>query len=142
MSKTTVTWVQNKQFVGTDSSKHSVVISSQDETNAVGMKPSDLLLVSLASCSAYDVVNILTKKRKKLQHVQVDVDSEQQETAPWPFTKIHLHYIVAGEGITERDLAKAINLSHEKYCSVSATLKSSVELTHDYEIIQTDNSAS
>ncbi len=135
MSKTTITWVQKLQFVGTDSSKHSVVISSPDEENGVGMKPSDLLLISLGSCSAYDLVNILTKKRKKLHHVQLDVEGEQQNTSPWPFTKIHLHYIVAGEDISERDVAKAIQLSHEKYCSVSATLKSSVELTHDFELI-------
>ncbi|MBN1565008.1 MAG: OsmC family protein [Anaerolineae bacterium] len=142
MGKATVTWVQNKQFVGTDTSKHSVVISSQDEENDTGMKPSDLLLVSLASCSAYDVVNILTKKRKNLHHLQVNVEGEQQQDPPWVFTKIHLHYAVVGEGLSERDVAKAIHLSHEKYCSVHATLKAAVELTHDYEVIQTGDSAS
>jgi putative redox protein len=141
MGKSTVTWVQKLQFVGTDSSRHSVVISSQDEENGVGVKPSDLLLISLASCAAYDVVNILTKKRKTLHDVRVDVEGEQQETSPWPFTRIHLHYIVVGEQISERDVAKAIQLSHEKYCSVSATLKSSVELTHDYEVVQPRTSA-
>jgi putative redox protein len=142
MGTATVTWIQKKQFVGTDTSKHSVVISSQDEENAVGMKPSDLMLISLASCSAVDVVNILTKKRKNLQHVQVEVEAEQQETSPWAFTKIHLHYHVVGEDISERDVAKAIHLSHEKYCSVHATLRSAVELTHDYKVIRPDDSAS
>jgi putative redox protein len=142
MGNATVTWVQNLQFVGIDSSKHSVVISGQDEANSVGIKPSDLLLISLASCSAYDVVNILTKKRKALRHVHVDVESEQQDSSPWPFTKIHLHYIISGDGITERDVAKAIQLSHEKYCSVHATLKTAVEITHDYEVISPDDSTS
>ena len=139
MGKPTVTWVQNLQFVGTDSSKHSVVISSPDEDNGVGMKPSELLLLSLASCSAYDVVNILTKKRKTLQDVKVEVESEQQSTSPWAFTKIHLHYVIKGDNISERDVAKAIQLSHDKYCSVSATLAPTVELTHDYKVIASDN---
>jgi putative redox protein len=141
MGKATVTWVQKLQFVGTDTSKHSVVISSQDEENGVGVKPSDLLLISLASCAAYDVVNILTKKRKILHDLRVEVEGEQQENSPWPFTRIHLHYVVVGEKISERDVAKAIQLSQEKYCSVSATLKAAVELTHDYEVVQPHPSA-
>jgi len=131
----TVTWLQKLQFVATDSSKHSVVVSSQDEANGVGMKPSELLLLSLASCTAYDVANILQKKRKRLTELHVDVQGEQQSEAPWAFRKIHLHYVVGGDGISERDVAKAIHLSHEKYCSVSATLRPVVELTHDYEIV-------
>ncbi|MEP0763914.1 MAG: OsmC family protein [Chloroflexota bacterium] len=135
MGSATVTWVQNLQFVGTDSTKHSVVVSAPDEANGVGMKPSELLLVSLAACTAYDVVNILQKKRKTLSQLRVEVEGEQQGAAPWPFTRIHLHYIIAGDGISERDVAQAIHLSHEKYCSVSATLRPSVTLTHDYEIV-------
>lgn len=131
----TVTWVQNLQFVATDSTKHSIVISSQDEANGVGMKPSELLLLSLAACTAYDVTNILQKKRKNLTALRVEVESQQQTESPWAYRKIHLHYVVAGDDITARDVAKAIHLSHEKYCSVSATLRPVVELTHDYEIV-------
>ncbi len=134
MGKATVTWVQRLQFVGTDSTRHSVVISAPDEANGVGMKPSELLLVSLGACTAYDVVNILQKKRKILHHLHVEVEGEQQTSAPWPFTRIHLHYVIAGEGLSERDVAQAIHLSHEKYCSVSATLRPSVELTYDFEL--------
>ncbi len=134
MVKTTINWVQKLQFVGVDSSKHSVVISSQDEENGVGVKPSELLLISLGSCTAYDVVNILTKKRKKLVDMQVEVEGTQSTTAPWPFTHIHVRYIVTGDDISERDVAQAIRLSHEKYCSVSATLTRAVELTHEFEV--------
>lgn len=140
MSQITVTWLEQLQFVGTDSTKHSVVISAPDDENGVGVKPSELLLLSLASCTAYDVVNILLKKRKRLVRVRVVVDAEQHTEAPWPFKRIHLHYVVEGENITARDVAKAIQLSHEKYCSVSATLKPTVEITHDYEVIGSDDS--
>ncbi len=135
MGKSRVTWVQKLQFVGTDSTKHSVVLSKPDEENGVGMKPGELLLVSLTGCTAYDVVNILQKKRKKLVHLEVEAEAQQQETPPWPYTAIHLYYIVVGEDISDRDVAKAIQLSHEKYCSVSATLRPSVEITHDYEVL-------
>jgi putative redox protein len=135
MSNATVTWLQKLQFVGTDSTKHSVVIAAADEENGVGMKPSELLLISVASCSGYDVVNILRKKRKEPRLFRVDVEAEQQKESPWAFTHIHLHYVIAGDNITERDVAKAIDLSHGKYCSVSATLCKALELTHDYEVI-------
>ena len=135
MSKTTVTWLQKLQFVGTDSTNHSVVISKPDEENGTGVKPSDLLLLAVGSCTAYDLVNILQKKKKKLVNVRVDVEGEQQDVSPWAFTRIHMHYVVEGSNISERDVAKAIELSHEKYCSVSATLRPGVELTHDYEVI-------
>jgi putative redox protein len=135
MSKATVTWLQKLQFVGTDSTKHSIVIAGADHENSVGMKPSELLIVSLASCTAYDVANILRKKRKEPRLFRVDVEAEQETESPWAFTRIHLHYVVSGEKITERDVAKAIELSHEKYCSVSATLRKAVELTHDYELV-------
>ncbi len=130
-----VTWLQSLQFVGTDSSKHSVVLSGQSEADGVGMKPSELLLVSLAGCTAYDVVNILRKKRKKLLDVRVSAEGTQSDAPPYPFVRIHLHYVVCGEGITERDAAKAIQLSREKYCSISATLAAGVEITSDYEIV-------
>ena len=136
MSKTVaVTWLQSLQFVGTDSSKHSVVLSGQSEADGVGMKPAELLLVSLAGCTAYDVVNILRKKRKKLLHVAVSAEGTQSDKPPYPFVRIHLHYVVSGEDVSERDAAKAIQLSREKYCSISATLSAGVEITSDYEVI-------
>lgn len=139
MGKATVTWVQKLQFVATDSSKHSVVLSAPDDANGVGMKPGELLLVSLASCTAFDVTNILRKKKKKFVHLQITVEGQQQESPPWPYTHIHLHYVVGGDDISARDVAKAIDLSHEKYCSVSATLRPVVELTHDYEVVAPDD---
>lgn len=139
MGKSRVTWVQKLQFVGTDSTKHSVVLSKPDEENGIGMKPSELLLVSLAGCTAYDVVNILQKKRKQLVHLEVEAEAHQQEAPPWPYTAIHLRYLVVGEDISARDVAKAIQLSHEKYCSVSATLRPSVEITHDYVVFAPDD---
>jgi putative redox protein len=137
LGQATVTWLQGEQFVGTDSTNHSTVISSGKA--GVGMKPSELLLVSLASCTAYDVVNILTKKRAGLTHLHVTASGEQAEEPPWSFQKIHVHYAVRGRNLKPADVEKAVELSEEKYCSVSATLRKAVELTYDIEILEEED---
>lgn len=134
MSSATVTWVQGKQFIGTDSTRHSVVISSAEE--GIGMKPAELVLVALGSCTAYDVVNILEKKRAHLTGLTVQVTAEREPDPPWTFRKFHIHYIVTGVNLREDDVAKAIKISEEKYCSVSATLRPAAQITYDYEIIE------
>jgi putative redox protein len=137
MAKTVhVTWVQKRQFVGTDGSKHSVVMSSQDEENGVGMSPSQLLLVGLGGCTGYDVVDILLKKRQELTGLKVVVTGEQEEDPPWPYRKIHVHYILRGKGLREKAVQDAIALSEEKYCSVAATVRGVAELTQEYTIVE------
>jgi putative redox protein len=134
-SHVTLNWVQKKQFVGTDSSKHSIVISGQDEENGTGNKPSELLLLALASCSAYDVVGILGKKKMTMTGLVVHVTAEQQTEPPWPFRHIHLEYVVRGKGLTDKAVANAIHLSVTKYCSVAATIRPTAEITTSYKIV-------
>ena len=139
MAKTVhVTWVQKRQFVGSDSSKHSVVMSSQDEENGSGMKPSDLLLVGLGGCTGYDVVDILLKKRQQLTGLEVVVTGEQDADPPWPYRKIHVHYILHGKGLREKAVQDAIALSEEKYCSVAATVRGVAEIANEYTIVEED----
>lgn len=133
MSSASVKWIGGKQFVGTDSTKHSVVLSTPDE--GVGMKPSELMLVALASCTAVDVVEILTKKRAGLESLEISAEGEQEQDPPWTFHKIHLTYRLKGSALTEKDTAQAIELSEEKYCSVAATLRGQAEITTSFEIL-------
>jgi len=137
MSKNvTLTWVQKKQFVGTDSSKHSIVISSQDEENGTGMTPSELLLLALGSCSAYDVVGILGKKKMKLTGLAVHVVGHQETEPPWPFRRIEMEYVVQGKGLTDKAVANAIHLSENRYCCVAATVRPTAEIITSYKIIE------
>ncbi|MEE8390772.1 MAG: OsmC family protein [Anaerolineae bacterium] len=137
MTKTArVKWVEKKQFVGTDDSKHSVVMSSQDEENGTGMSPSQLLLVALGGCTAYDVVGILEKKRQQLTGLEITVTSEQEADPPWTYRKFHIHYQVRGKGLKEKAVHDAIEISEQKYCSVAATLRGAAEVTTDYTIIE------
>ena len=128
MAGATVRWITKGQFVAVDSSKHSVVLSTQDEENGVGMKPSDLLLAAVGGCSSVDVVSILQKKRQHLTGLEVQVTGQQDADPPWTFRKIHVTYIVRGQGLSEKAVADAIQLSEEKYCSVSTTLAKAVEI--------------
>ena len=135
MAHATVKWIQNKQFVGIDSSKHSVVLSTQDEENGVGMRPSELLLVAIGACTAVDVVDILAKKRTPLSALEIEVTGEQDPEPPWTFRKIHLSYRLSGAGLTPAAVEQAIQLSEEKYCSVSSTVRGVAEITTEYQIL-------
>jgi putative redox protein len=131
---TTVQWLSGKRFVGIDSTNHAVVISSKDE--GVGVKPSDLLLIALASCTAVDVVEILSKKRLPLDALEIITTGEQDADPPWTFRKIHLRYRLSGRGLTDKAVEQAIQLSEEKYCSVAATVRATAEITTEFEIIR------
>jgi putative redox protein len=138
MAEAKVAWLKDKIFIGTDSTKHSVVLSSPGEEGGIGMKPSELLLVSLASCTAVDIVNIFEKRRTPLESLEIHVQAEQNEEPPWMFKDIQLSYHIKGAGITEDAAKKAIELSESKYCSVSASLKGEVNIGYDFKLLGED----
>lgn len=133
MGTATIKWIEGKQFVGIDSTNHSVVLSTPGE--GIGIKPSDLLLIAVASCSAVDVVEILEKKRMPLSYLEISSSGEQDQDPPWTFRKIHLHFKIGGKNLTEKAVAQAIQLSEEKYCSVAATVRATAQIITDFEII-------
>lgn len=124
-------WNPERQFILSDSDNYQIVMKKPN-----GVSASDLLPMALIGCSSHDVVEILRKQRLDLQSLTVTAESVQDDTPPWRFRKIHLHYRAVGKGIDPEKLAKAIQLSEEKYCSVYATLKDAVEITHDYEVVE------
>jgi len=133
MSSATVRWIKGKQFIGIDSTNHSVVLSSPDE--GIGMKPSELLLVALGSCTAVDVVEILRKKKKPVTNLEINVTGEQDADPPWTFQNINIKYTLSGNDLTPDDVKKAIDLSEEKYCSVASTIRGKAKITTEFEII-------
>ena len=131
-----VRWVEGNLMVGTDSKGNSVVVGFSPDRDPMwsGVRASDLLMISAASCSTHDVANILNKQKQPLESINVEIQGEQMEEAPYKFTKMHLHFIVKGD-IPPEKVAKAIELSEEKYCSVINTLKAGVDITTDFEVI-------
>lgn len=126
-------------FVTRDSFGHMVVAGSWPKEGAdgwvewKGIKPSDLLVMALCSCSAYDVVTILRRQRQELTGLAITADAQQASEPPYAFTTIHLHYVATGRGLDANKVARAIALSEEKYCSVAATIRGVAEITHSFE---------
>jgi putative redox protein len=135
MPITTVRWTTGKQFVGTDSRNHSVVLSGDDP--AKGVSPSQMLLIGLSACTAYDVLEIMIKKRKPLTMLEITAEGQQDPAPPWAYQRIHLKYRVSGNLLTEEALAQAVQLSLEKYCSVAATVRGVANLSTEVEIVPT-----
>ena len=142
MSNIAVKWTgkDSQMFIGRDTFGHVIMSGSwpKDDPNWQewkATKPSDLLLLSLASCSAYDVVMILGRQRQNLVDLYISVDGQQAAEAPYQFTDIHLHYTVEGIDLDENKVARAIELSETKYCSVAATISGVAKLSHSFEIV-------
>jgi putative redox protein len=107
---------------------------SEREPEWRGMSPADLLLLAAASCSAWDVAGILNKQRQPLVGLEVECRGLRTQEHPRIFTEIHLHYKVYGECSMEK-VARAIRLSEDRYCTVVNTLKPSVKITSDFELV-------
>jgi len=106
---------------------------------SAGSRPMELLLMGLVTCTAMDVVSILRKKRIKLNDFHMEVKAEQAPEHPKVFTDIKLSYIFTGSNIRPSDVEQAIELSENKYCSASAMLKKSVNITYDYKLVDPDD---
>jgi putative redox protein len=128
MAHIDITWINEQRYLAVDSSNHSVILSPP---NDVGMKPAEMILVSLATCSAYDVVKIVQKQRATLEKMTVEVDGEQATDPPWPYTHINLKFTVKAQKLTQAQLERAIDLSMNQYCSVRATLSPEVKVTFE-----------
>lgn len=136
-SEINVRWIESTLMLGVDSRGQSMVVgkNSEVEPAIMGSKASDLLLLAASTCSMYDVIVILKKQRQPLEDIHVICSAEQLEEPPHTFTSMHLHYVVTGD-IDPDKVARAIELSEQKYCSVQATLRPTVDITSDFEIIR------
>lgn len=124
-------WDPEENFILKDNDDHHIVMKKPK-----GVSASDLLPMALIGCASHDVVEILTKQRQDLQQLKVSAEAVQDDDPPWRFRRIHIHYQAIGKGIDPEKLRKAILLSEEKYCSVYATLKDAIEITHDSEVVE------
>ena len=122
-------------FIGTSPSGHSFAIDTKGDRKSAPT-PMELLLVSVAACTAADVISILQKKRQDVTEYRVTVTGTRADDHPRKYEKFHVHHIVHGRGVSEAAVARAIELSDTKYCSVSATVRPTAEITTSFEIIE------
>jgi putative redox protein len=133
MQTASVQWIGEQKFVAIGPSGHAITFDSDRASNkAPG--PMELVLMALGACTATDVVIVLEKKRQKLQSLEVICSGERAADPPTVWVKLEVLYRLRGE-LDEKAVQHAIQLSEEKYCSVSATLRKSATLTWRYEIL-------
>ncbi|MFW0884243.1 OsmC family protein [Candidatus Acidulodesulfobacterium sp. H_13] len=115
---------------------YSILLDTSKESggSGEGMRPMDLILVSLAGCSSMDIISILKKKRQNVVDYNVSVTGEKADTHPRVFTKITIIYTIRGKNIEEQAVKRAIELSKDKYCSVWAMLKGAIDIKWSYRI--------
>lgn len=127
MKKTlNVTWLGEQRYLGVSESGQQLLIDNS--ATKVGVSPMEALLGALATCTAYDVVEIMNKRRTPLASYRIEVEGERADTNPKRYTVITVRHIASGEGVTGEALEKAAHLSHEKYCSVAASLNSEIRV--------------
>jgi putative redox protein len=135
--KSTVTWTGNRTFLGQTEGGHAIAFgTAYGDAPKPGPSPMELLLIGAGGCSAWDVVNILEKGREAVTGCEVRLDSDRAETDPKVFTRIHMQFIVKGRGLNPDKVARAVQLSAEKYCSASIMLGKSATITHGFEVVE------
>lgn len=136
--KARVKWVENALFLGESGSGHVVAMDGPPESGGKNLaaRPMETLLIGMGGCTAFDVVHILRKGRHEVRDCEVRLEAERADTDPKVFTKIHIHFVVKGQGLTDKAVARAVELSAEKYCSASIMLGKTAAITHDYEIAE------
>ena len=135
--KVSVALQQNVNFKATTGSGHDIMMDGPPDFGGEnkGARPMETLLAGMGGCASFDVVHILRKRRLLVTGCVANIQAERAETEPKVFTKIHLHFKMSGEGLTEKAVGKAVELSAEKYCSASIMLGKTADITHSFEII-------
>jgi putative redox protein len=131
-----VTWKEDLTFIGTADSGFNIQIDTKKAAggNDSGLTPMELLAIGVAGCTAMDVISILTKKRQDVTQFEVQVHAQRADEYPKKFTAMNIEYVVTGKQVDPEALARAVELSEEKYCSAIASLRGNVEFTHTLTI--------
>jgi putative redox protein len=135
----TVRWTgEGMTFLAETGSNHVVAMDGAPEGGGRNLapRPMEMVLLGTGACTAYDVVVILKKSGQDVTGCEVKLDAERASTDPKFFTRIHFHFVVRGRALKRNVVEQAIRLSHEKYCSASAMLSKTAEMTKDFEIVE------
>lgn len=135
----TVKWTgEGMAFQAETGSKHTLMMDGPPDAGGrnLAARPMELVLVGTGGCTAFDVVLILKKGRHAVSGCEVSLKAERADSDPKVFTHIHFHFRVSGKQLKPEAVARAIELSKEKYCSASIMLGKTAEITHDFEIVE------
>ena len=135
-----VKWVEGALMLAESGSGHALVMDGPEDHGGrnLGLRPMEMVLLGMGGCTQFDVVHILRKGRHDVRFCEVELEAERAESEPKVFTRIHVHFRVGGKGLSEKAVARAVQLSAEKYCSASIMLAKTAEITHDFELVELD----
>jgi putative redox protein len=131
-----VKWVEDLTFMAESPSGHALLLSAGEEHGGKDncLRPLELLLLGLGGCASIDVVSILKKARQEISNCEAIVSAERFDGSPSFYTTINCHFVVAGNNLSEKQVKRAVDLSFEKYCSVSFMLREKADITWSYEL--------
>jgi putative redox protein len=135
--KAVVHYAKSNLWIGISPGGHAQRLDTDHERGSAAT-PLELLLIALGGCTAYDVIAILEKKRERITDYRVEVSGERRDDYPRSFRILNVHHVITGRGVSSAAVAKAIELSETKYCSVAATLRPAAEIVSSFEIIEAD----
>src|SRR5437588_11286821 len=136
-SKAIIQFTGDEFFVGITPSGHAQAIETNSKRNRAAT-PMEVLLIALGSCTGVDVISILKKKRQRVTDYRIEVSGERREEHPHSYTRLFVKHVVTGRGVSEQAVARAVELSYQKYCSVAATLRGAAEIVTRFEIVEAD----
>lgn len=138
--KAIVKQIKGITFVGKTDSNHWITMDGPESFGGsdAGIRPKELLMLSLGGCTGSDVASILGKKKIKLDGFEMNISADVADEHPQVFTKMHLEYVFYGKNLPEKDIERAIDLSLTKYCSVTAMLQKAMQIEHSYKIIESE----
>jgi putative redox protein len=133
----TVKWVDGRLFLGESGSGHVVAMDGPPDHGGrnLGIRPMEMILLGVGGCSSFDVMDILQKGRHDVTNCVAELSAERVDAVPSVFSKIHIHFKVTGKNLKDSVVARAVKLSAEKYCSASIMLGKSVDISHNFEVI-------
>ena len=134
--KARVKWIEGATMLGESGSGHALVMDGPPDHGGrnLGVRPMEMLLLGMGGCAQFDVLLILRKARQQVTDCILELQAERAAEDPKVFTRIHVHFIVSGHDLKEKQVERAIELSAEKYCSASIMLGATATITHDFEI--------
>jgi len=138
--KTTVTWAGGGLFLAATGSGHTLVMDGPPQAGGANLapRPMETVLAGSGGCAAFDVVSILRKARQDVRGCRLQIEAERAPEPPQVFTRIHMHFVVEGRGLQDKQVRRAIELSAGKYCSASIMLARTATISHDFEILEHD----
>jgi len=138
--KANLSWQGDVCFEAASGSGHTITLDGPPDSGGKnqGARPMEMILIGLGGCASYDVVHILKRGRVDVTDCKAQLEAERADDVPSVFTKVRIHFVVSGPNLPENKVARAVQLSAEKYCSASIMLsRGGVEIEHSYEVLNT-----